>query len=205
LRAVEYGEIQKIGATRTVHADVRLIAATNRNLAQAVAEGSFREDLYYRLSVLPLHLPPLHERREDIPILVRRFLATSEAAAARGITDISAAAAGMLSNYDWPGNVRQLKHVLERAAAFADGPTLQPHHVATILAGQTIARRLSKATTMEEAATQAKRRFVENAVEVSGGDLRKAAQILGKSQKALWKLLARLNLLHLKQQFRRTL
>jgi transcriptional regulator with GAF, ATPase, and Fis domain len=200
LRAVEYGEIQKVGGGRTIHADVRLIAATNRNLAQAVAEGDFREDLYYRLSVLPIRLPPLHERREDIPILVRRFIATSEAAAARGVTDISADAAGMLSNYDWPGNVRQLKHVLERAAAFAGSPTLQPHDVAAILAEQAGARRSSKPKTMEEAAIQAKRRFVENAVEISGGNLRKAAEIVGKSQRTFWKLLDRLNLSYLKSK-----
>jgi len=105
--------------------DIRLISATHRDLLQHVEEGRFREDLFYRLNVFPIHVPPLRDRREDIPMLVQHFISRVGPAEARGrISGISAGALGMLKAYDWPGNIRQLENAIFRAVVLADGPVL---------------------------------------------------------------------------------
>jgi two-component system response regulator PilR (NtrC family) len=115
LRVLEDPEIRPVGAVKPVRVDVRIVAATNRDLAQAVGGKIFREDLFYRLNVISLHIPPLRERREDIPLLVRHFLDKFAAAAGTPPKDMSADALGMLERYPWPGNVRELENVIERA------------------------------------------------------------------------------------------
>src|SRR6202021_252953 len=117
LRIVQEGEFERLGASQTRRVDVRLIAATNRCLEHAVEDGRFREDLYYRLSVFPLHLPPLRERREDIPLLARTFLDRYSKSMNKPIEGIDSEAVRRLEVYDWPGNVRELENTLERAVA----------------------------------------------------------------------------------------
>jgi transcriptional regulator with GAF, ATPase, and Fis domain len=119
LRVLQEGELERVGDDRTRRVDVRIVAATNRNLVRDVAAGSFRQDLYYRLSVFPIHIPPLRERRDDIPLLARHFLAQSRRALGRPELDFSAEQLRALVAYDWPGNVRELQHVIERAAILA--------------------------------------------------------------------------------------
>ena len=121
LRALETGELERVGGSRTIVFDVRFIAATNKNLAAAIQAGAFREDLYFRLNVLPLHVPPLRERRTDIPALARHFLATVCAAEGREALRLSDDASELLSDYAWPGNVRELRNLMERAAVLVAG------------------------------------------------------------------------------------
>ncbi|HTC91955.1 MAG TPA: sigma-54 dependent transcriptional regulator [Terriglobales bacterium] len=124
LRVLQEREFERLGGTRTLKVDVRLIAATNRDLRAALEEGTFREDLYYRLNVVPIDIAPLRERREDIPDLVQLFIARFSAESGKPITSIKPEAMQILANYHWPGNVRQLQNIVERAAALAHGPVL---------------------------------------------------------------------------------
>jgi len=125
LRAVQDGEVDPVGGRQTVKVDIRLISATHRNLLQQVKDGKFREDLFYRLNVYPIVVPPLRDRRDDIPHLVRHFLARMPAGSApRQVTDVSARALAMLEAYDWPGNIRQLENAIFRAIVLSDGDML---------------------------------------------------------------------------------
>ena len=126
LRVLQEHEVRRVGGTDSVAVDVRIIAATNRDLAALVAEGSFREDLFYRLSVVTIGLPPLRERREDIALLARRFLESYAAANDRPVLGISPAALALLEGYSWPGNVRELEHAIEHAAALTASPVILP-------------------------------------------------------------------------------
>ncbi len=124
LRALQEGEIDPIGAKRPVKVDVRLMSATNQNLIELVKQGKFREDLYYRLNVFPITIPPLRSRRDDVPDLARRFLARFSAEEGKRIRGVSAECLALLSRYDWPGNVRQLENAVFRAVVLADGDEL---------------------------------------------------------------------------------
>ncbi|MCB9728049.1 MAG: sigma 54-interacting transcriptional regulator [Deltaproteobacteria bacterium] len=126
LRVLQSGEIQKVGSTRETRVDVRIIAATNRRLTAEVAAGRFREDLYYRLAVIPIRLPPLRERRDDIPLLVQHFVEQNRAAGIGNVSGVSGPAMALLMRYAWPGNIRQLEMVLKNASLFADEPVLTP-------------------------------------------------------------------------------
>ena len=124
LRAIQEQELERIGGNRTIHVDIRIIAATNRNLKQMVEEGKFRSDLYYRLHVFPLNVPPLRERREDIPVLTRYFVQKHAQRMGRNIETIPTSTLEALTRYDWPGNVRELQNVLERAVILTHGSSL---------------------------------------------------------------------------------
>ncbi len=124
LRAIQEGEVDPIGARRPVKVDIRLISATNRNLIEQVKQGRFREDLYYRLNVFPITLPPLRARRDDVVEIARRFAARFAAEEGKRIRGLSAEAAALLARYDWPGNVRQLENAVFRAVVLADGDEL---------------------------------------------------------------------------------
>jgi DNA-binding NtrC family response regulator len=129
LRFIQEREFMPVGGTDTRHVDIRLVFATNRDLEKMVAEGAFREDLYYRLYVYPIYLPPLRERREDICVLAYHLLAKMQGQGGKKVSTISDAALKMLEQYDWPGNVRQLESTIERATIFCDGTTIEPHHL----------------------------------------------------------------------------
>ena len=125
LRVLQEGEFERVGGSRTLHTDARVIAATNRDLAAAVREGKFREDLYYRLNVFPIELPPLRERRSDIPVLVEYFVARHAARLGKRIRRVEKKTMDLFLAYPWPGNVRELQNVIERAAILTDGDTLR--------------------------------------------------------------------------------
>ena len=127
LRALQEGEIDPVGAKRPVRVDVRILSATNRDLARQVAEGRFREDLYYRLNVFPIEAPSLRERREDIPALVNHFISRFNVEEGRRVTGASNETLALLTAFDWPGNVRQLENAVYRAIVLADAPYLQPY------------------------------------------------------------------------------
>jgi formate hydrogenlyase transcriptional activator len=124
LRVLQEGEFERLGGTKTIRVDARVIAATNRQLAQAVKEGKFREDLYYRLDVFPIEVPPLRERREDIPMLSWTFVKEFRNSMGKPIEEIADESMSALQEYHWPGNVRELRNVIERAMILSHGPTL---------------------------------------------------------------------------------
>jgi two-component system NtrC family response regulator len=129
LRFIQEREFLPVGGTETKHVDLRLVFATNRDLEKMVAEGAFREDLYYRLYVYPIQLPSLRERREDIPVLAYHLLTKMQAQSGKKIHTISDAALKLLEQYDWPGNVRQLESAIERAVISCDGTVIEPQHL----------------------------------------------------------------------------
>jgi two-component system nitrogen regulation response regulator NtrX len=134
LRAIETGEVERVGGTRTQTCDVRFVAATNKDLAAAIERGDFRQDLYYRLDVLPLHVPPLRERQSDVPLLAGHFLAQCCAAEGRAPKRIADETMALLEDYHWPGNVRELRNVMERATVLVPGDEIRPEDVAAWLA-----------------------------------------------------------------------
>ncbi|MBI3610194.1 MAG: sigma-54-dependent Fis family transcriptional regulator [Nitrospirae bacterium] len=129
LRVIQEGEIERVGGTKTLRVAVRLISATNVDLAEAVQQGAFREDLYYRLNVIPIKLPPLRERIEDLPQLVEFFLQRYNKRFKKNVRQISPSAMEMLSSYDWPGNIRELENLIERLVALSDGDTILCEHI----------------------------------------------------------------------------
>ena len=188
LRAIQEGEIRRVGESLPVKVDVRVIAATNQNLAAAVAERRFREDLFYRLNVVPLRVPPLRERREDVPLLAQHFL---EKHARRGGVrrTLTPAALQKLVDYPWPGNVRELENMIEQAAALAPQAAISEADIRFEVTepregGQTLA----------EVVEAAERRAIETAIARSGGDLARAARALAISSTTLWRKMKRLGL-----------
>jgi DNA-binding NtrC family response regulator len=127
LRVLQEQEFERVGGTSPIRVDVRIIATTNRNLAVEAAAGTFRQDLYYRLSTIPILIPPLRDRKEDIPSLTYRFVLRTAAETSKTITAIAPEGLELLQQYDWPGNVRELQHVVERAVILSSGPTIPPH------------------------------------------------------------------------------
>jgi two-component system nitrogen regulation response regulator NtrX len=124
LRAIETGEVERVGGTTTTVVDVRLISATHKDLPQAVRNGSFREDLYFRLNVLPIHVPPLRERPDDVPLLAEHFVREFAEAEGLGTKELTQGALGVLKSYSWPGNVRELRNLMERAVILGRGSVI---------------------------------------------------------------------------------
>jgi two-component system, NtrC family, response regulator AtoC len=124
LRALQESEFERVGGIKTIHVDVRLITATNRDLKALIADGRFREDLYYRLAVVPISLPPLRDRKEDIPLLVAHFIAKYNQRLGKRVARVDDEAMQMLLAYSWPGNIRELENLMERSVLFADGPVI---------------------------------------------------------------------------------
>jgi two-component system nitrogen regulation response regulator NtrX len=133
LRAIETGEIERLGATKTISVDARVISATNKDLASEIQGGKFREDLFYRLNVVPIHLPPLRARRDDVPLLVDHFVARFSAEHGRPRRVVTPEAMERLAAYGWPGNIRELKNLIERLLIMTDGETIGPTEVEEVL------------------------------------------------------------------------
>ena len=187
LRALQDGEIRRVGESSPVKVDVRIIAATNRDLRRAIVEKRFREDLFYRLNVVPLRIPALRERREDIPLLARHFLEQHNrrsGAQKRWTVD----ALSRMLEHDWPGNVRELENLVEQAAALSDGPEIRPSDVAIGQDGHPS----GQATTLADVVAGAERRAIEAALVRCGGDQAKVARELGISATTLWRKMKRL-------------
>lgn len=191
LRVLQNGEVKKVGANRELKVDVRIIAATNRKLDQEVRAGRFREDLYYRLSVVPIHVPALRERREDIPLLVAHFIEVNRKNQLGPVTGIAKEAMALLSRYSWPGNVRQLEMVLKNASVFAEGPTLHPHDFESfpdILGGdpQTSASSSLRGKSLADIEREA----IIVALRETSGNKKKAAEQLGIDRRTLYNKLS---------------
>jgi len=191
LRALQERHVDRIGGMRPIPTDIRLIAATNCDLESAVAEGSFREDLYYRLNVLSVRTPALRDRREDIPALIRHFLFKhAKEGGGRVVLGTSEEADAILRRYDWPGNVRQLENVIERAVVLGSTKFIVPED----LPREVFRRSPLKSKTLEGAVLDVQREFVENALELAGGSQKKAAAILDRHPKGMNRLLKKLKL-----------
>jgi DNA-binding NtrC family response regulator len=202
LRFLEQSEIMPIGETRPQRVDVRVLAATNADLEQRVAEGKFREDLYYRLNVIRIHVPPLRERREEIPHLSTFFLREALERLGKPDIDLSSQTLEVFSRYWWPGNVRQLKNEIQRAVALsAPGDTIEPAHLspemsATRLpAGAAVSRR-SRATpaNLASAVEEVERELIQAALDQARGNISETARTLGLTRRGLYLKLRRLGL-----------
>jgi transcriptional regulator with GAF, ATPase, and Fis domain len=191
LRVLQQRELDRLGGTRTIPVNVRIIAATNRNLADAVQDRTFRQDLYYRLNVVSLNLPPLRERRDDILQLADYFLKKFAARASRQIGGFSQEARAYLEGYDWPGNIRELENALERAVALGSGELIVPEDLPEPLLEKAGS---SKVGGYHEAVANAKRRLITKAIQENGGNYPHAAKALGLQPTYLHRLMRNLNL-----------
>src|ERR1700723_2749688 len=187
-RVLQEGKVRPIGSTEESDVDVRIIAATNKNFEKEISEGRFREDLYYRLSVIPIQLPPLRERREDIPLLARHFLETFRKVMEKPVESISPEAMSRLESYDWPGNVRELENTMERAGALettGEGTLrVRPARVAGVSGGATPAGRGGAAAfptegvDFEKEVAETERKYLQAALERTNGVRTQAADLL---------------------------
>jgi two-component system response regulator AtoC len=189
LRVIQERELKRVGDTRTITVDVRLIAATNRDLAQAVKEGVFREDLYYRLNVIPLVLPDLKDRADDIPLLATHFLMKYAKEADPPIEGISMEAMRLLLEYDWPGNVRELENVIERAVILGRGPHIMPEDLPAYLrAGQSaVPPRAGNSHGPWPTLEELERQYIAAVLQETGWHRLKAAAILGIDRRTLYR------------------
>jgi len=193
LRFLQEREFERVGGVTPISVDVRIIAATNRNLERFVKEGRFRTDLYYRLNVVAIHLPPLRERRKDIPVLSQYFLRKHSAAIKTNITGISEEARRKLEAYDWPGNVRELANVIERAVVLGSGPTVTLEDLpGRIAAGRTTPAPASQS--YREGLNAARKELILKALATTRGNRSAAAKILGLEAKYLFKLIKSLEI-----------
>jgi two-component system response regulator AtoC len=194
LRVLQEREFERVGGSTTVKVDTRVIAATNRDLAAEVTEGRFREDLYYRLNVITLDLPPLRERKDDIPPLVEHFLGKHRYSAKSDPARISQAALDVLADYSWPGNVRELENVIERAVIFAGGGVIGEEHINFKSAGGSVPvnvqRRLREGCGLDEIIEEVEKKAVREAMILSGSDESTAAEMLKLPVKRMKQLLA---------------
>ncbi len=183
LRVLQEREFERVGGTVPVKVDVRVITATNKNLPQEVREGAFREDLYFRLNVIEIYLPPLRDRRDDIPILVEHFLHKHRISASSRPTQISGGAMRMLLEHDWPGNVRELENTIERAIVMAQGSVITEDLITFTSADQghfiDISSSVRSRTPMREVLQEVERQMIREALRQSSGDRVAAASLLG--------------------------
>ena len=188
-RVLQEGKVRPLGSNEEIDVDVRVIAATNRDLEKAIAAGEFREDLFYRLSVIPLHVPPLRDRRDDIPLLARHFLESFRNSMNKKIDGISPDAMRRLESYDWPGNVRELENTIERAVALESGREISAAVLPDRLAGGTSpftsalgdgesVRIPDEGVDFERVVADTEKRYLQAALEKSGGIRTQAAEIL---------------------------
>jgi len=196
LRVIEDHTFRRVGGNELLHSDVRIISATNKDLAEEVRKGNFRDDLYYRLSVFPIYLPPLRERKNDIPELVEYFLQRAAAETGQPPKRVSPAAMELLRNAPWPGNVRELQNVLKRAALLAPGEVIEPQHLA--VPGAQGPRPPTALEDIEEVLSSLQKGqilplakieevFIRQAIKITGGNITEAANCLGVSRSTIYR------------------
>ncbi|MBP1634394.1 MAG: zraR 3 [Acidobacteria bacterium] len=189
LRVLQDREFEPLGAERTQRVDVRVIAATNRDLRQMVADGAFLEDLYYRLLVVPIEIPPLRERREDIPLLAEHFLRKHQGKAGKRIDGLADGVLAALTDYPWPGNVRELENAIERAVVLSTGRLITAAEISVL--GSPKPRSALPSLRLRENVEWAERETLKRALETSRGVKKDAAELMGISQRALSYYLAK--------------
>jgi Nif-specific regulatory protein len=193
LRCLQEREFERVGGTAPIAVDLRIIAATSRDLEAAVKAGMFREDLYHRLNVIALTLPPLRDRKEDIPALASYFLERFSAETGKRFTAITNDAQEKLLAYAWPGNVRELANVIERAVVLGDGPQLTSHHLpARVVGAQPVS--VTNSTSFHDAINSYRRELIVRALADAQGNRVAAAKALGMHRTHLMKLLRALKI-----------
>jgi DNA-binding NtrC family response regulator len=208
LRVLQESEFERVGGIKTIKVDVRLVTATNRDLLQEIGAGTFREDLFYRLNVVPIHIPPLRERREDIPLLVDHFIAKFNERLRKQVTSIASDAIERLVAHPWPGNIRELENLMERTVLFCEGPqirasdlppeishlravtlpSLAPISVETTGMGTPGPAGLAAGSLKEAVRAQTERverELIQRALDETGGNVTQAARKLKISRKSL--------------------
>lgn len=185
LRVIQEREVNRIGSSKPIKVDVRILAATNENLADSVRKGKLREDLFYRLSVVPIHLPPLRERKEDIPLLVEHFLHKYNKKAKKNVENVSPRAVKALTEYDWPGNIRELENTIERAIVLSKGNDIEledlMYHGISASSGM-LNPVGGKYKTLEEM----EKEYIRAVLRAQFGNKTRAADLLGIDRKTLW-------------------
>jgi Nif-specific regulatory protein len=193
LRVLQEREFERVGGTRTLKVDIRLIAATNKDLEEAIRQGTFRQDLYYRLNVVALDMPPLRERREDISLLASYFIQKYSDKCNRRVRGISSEARARLTSYDWPGNVRELENAIERAVVLGATETILPEDLPEA-ALETDVPASGGVAKYHEAVAEAKKQLILKAVEQAAGNYTEAAKLLGVHPNYLHRLIRNMNL-----------
>lgn len=189
LRVLQEKEIKRVGDTKDIPVDVRVIAATNKLLDEEVAKGLFREDLYYRLSVIPIHLPPLRERADDIPLLVRYFLEKHAGAGGRNLKTLGSGVMNILSSHDWPGNVRELENVIERAITLCEGTVIILRDLPEALLKAVGPGKEAGVGLLKDVIAKKERDYIQGIVEQAKGDKKAAAETLGIDLATLYRKL----------------
>jgi Nif-specific regulatory protein len=185
LRVLQFREFERLGGTETLHADVRIVAATNKDLERAVADGRFREDLYYRIDIFSIFLPPLRERRADIPALADYFLSKFAREHRQKLMRLSSGALDRLARYGWPGNVRELENVIERAVVMCRGPVIQEQHLPRSVREAPDEAGPPPALTLAEAVSRVERQMIEDALRTAAGNVAAAARALGTTDRVV--------------------
>ncbi len=197
LRAIEAREIERVGSGKAIKVDVRIIAATNRDLGRAVADGTFREDLFFRLNVIPIALPPLRDHAEDIPALVEHFTALLRVRSGQRIPAWSADALAALGGYHWPGNVRELQNIVERLAILHGGETVTAGHVTRVLPEamvRTATAEVASGRPLSDALDAYERQLIEQALAGAHGNVAEAARRLQTDRPNLYRRMKRLGI-----------
>ncbi len=192
LRALEEHEIMPVGSTRTIPVDVRIIAASNRDLMKEVEEGRFREDLFYRLNVIGINIPPLRERREDIPLLVDFFIQKFNRELNKSVRGVSPQVMQMFLTYQWKGNVRELENAIERAMILCDGDQIMPEHMPQNFSSAEVQPVVKSG--LKEAVMAFERSQILKTLEIVDGDKKAAAKLLGLSISSLYRKMSELGL-----------
>jgi len=205
LRVLQDGEYERVGETKTRKADVRIIAATNQKLEDLIKQGRFRNDLFYRLNIISIELPPLRDRKEDVALLVEHFIEKHSTALNKQINGISDEAFGYLMKHDWPGNVRELENVIERACVLTKGPLIEPVDMPEhILKGKadtcapgwrSTLEDTNNGASLKDALKDPERKIILEAIEKCNGNKKEAAKLLGINRTTLYKKLNQFGLI----------
>ena len=200
LRVLQEEELERVGDSRPIKVDVRVVAATHKDLNQAIQAGEFRPDLYYRLRVMPIRLPPLRERREDIPLLIQHFLERFNREFGRKVGGLSTSAMDILLNYPYPGNIRELENIIEHAMVLCTGPAVQVDHLPMDIRTFQAARRpvapsSRKGVPVEDPLKSSEREVILKILQQTGWNYGKTAQRLNKSRVTLWRKMRELGII----------
>jgi len=187
LRALQEGEIQRVGGNRTIRVDVRVIAATNQDFGERVRQGHFREDLYFRLAVVPIVVPPLRERKEDLSLLIEHFTHEITKEIGGKPKHFAAGATSLFQQYDFPGNVRELRNLIERLLIMTPGPSIAPDHVRAVLPTPAGHPQTTESVRLSDAVREFEKQTIEAALAESGGSMTRAAAKLGLERSHLYK------------------
>ena len=194
LRVLEEKETERLGGTRITKSNFRLIAATHENLEKSIEQGKFRKDLYYRLNVIPIYIPPLRERKEDIPYIAGNLIEILNKDLGTGMPRISSEVLTIFENYDWPGNIRELANILERTIYAAEGDAIEIHHLPFFLQRMRPESNKTQPSHLKRLREDMEKEALLHAIRVSNDNKNKAARLLGIHRTALYKMMKKLNI-----------